>query len=104
MASEVLSFKCEKAIHTVASESYGFSCVARLPGNKVGVNIGYCCAVRMRMSSIVMSGEGASGPPLSFVLATKTLNGRRKLHRGVPKGTPNVWRLSKATPRGVRSK
>ena len=89
MAGEVLCFKWAKTVYNVASESYGFSCVAELPGNKVGIHIGYCCAVRMRMSSIAMSGEGASGPLLSTILATTTLNERWKLEEGVPEGTPN---------------
>ena len=89
-AGEVLCFKWADTVHNVASESYGFSCVARLPGNKVGINIGYYCAVRMRMISIAMSGEGASGPPLStVVLATTTPNERRKLEKGVPEVMPN---------------
>ena len=82
-------FKWAKTVHSVASESYGFSCVDKLLGNKVDINIGYCCAVRMRMSSIAMSGEGASGPPLSTVLVAITLNERKKLENGVPEGTLN---------------
>ena len=39
-AGEVLCFKWANTVHNVASESYGFSYVARLPGNKVGINIG----------------------------------------------------------------
>ena len=89
MASQVLCFKWAKTVHNVAKESYAFSCVAKLPGNKVGIHIGYCCAVRMRMSSIAMSGERASGPALSIVLATTTLNERRKNEKGVPEGTRN---------------
>ena len=89
MAGEVLCFKWAKAVHNAASKSYGFSCVARLPGSKVGINIGYCCAVRTRMSSIAMSSEGASGLSFYFVLATTTLNERRKFEKGVPEGTPN---------------
>ena len=89
MASEVLCFKWAKAVHNVAKESYAISCVANLPGNKVGIHIEFCCAVRMRMNSIAMSGEGASGPALSIVLAKTALNERRKLEKGVPEGTRN---------------
>ena len=90
MVGEVLCFKWAKMVHNVASESYGFSCVAKLPGNKVGINIWYCWAVRMQMSSIAMSGEGARGPPLSTLLTATTLNEHRTLEKGVPEGTPNV--------------
>ena len=93
-----------KATHNAASESYGFSCVTNLPGNKVGINVGYCCAVRMRKSSIAISGEGASGPPLSTVPATITRKERKKLEEGVPDGTPKCWRDAEAAPRGARSK
>ena len=72
MAGEVLCFKLAKVVHNAANESYGFSCVAKLPWNKVGINIGYWCAVRVRMGPIAMSGEGASGLLLSSVLATIT--------------------------------
>ena len=51
-----------------------------------------------------MSGEGASGPPLSAVLAIIILKERKELEKGVPEGTPNVWSVSKAAPRGARSK
>ena len=51
-----------------------------------------------------MSGEDASGPPLSTVLATTPLKERKKLEKGIPNGTPNFWSVSKAAPRGARSK
>ena len=56
------------------------------------------------MSSIAISGEGARGPPLSTVLAATILNERKKVEKSVPEGTPNLWRVSKAAPRGARSK
>ena len=90
MAHEVLCFKWAKTGHNVAIVSYDFSCAANLPGNKDGINIGYCCAVQMRMNSIAMSGEGASGPSLSTVLATINLKEYRTLEKGVPEGTANV--------------
>ena len=98
MAGEVLCFKLANTVHYVASESYGLFRVAKIPENKVGISIWYCCAVRIRISSIAISGEGARGPPLSTVLAATTLNERRKLEKGVPEDTPNVWRVSKAAP------
>ena len=51
-----------------------------------------------------MSGEGAGGPPLSTALANISLKERKKLEKGIPKGTPNFWSVSKAAPRGARSK
>ena len=77
MAGEVLCFKCANTVHNVASESYGLSRVAKIPGNKVVISIEYCCAVRIRNNSIAISGDGARGPPLSTVLATTTLNERK---------------------------
>ena len=74
---EVLCFKFAKTVHNVTNESYGFSSVAKFPENKVGINIGYCCAVRIGMSSIAISDEGARGSPLSTVLATATLKERK---------------------------
>ena len=41
-------------------------------------------------------------PPLSTVLATTTLNERKKLEKGVPEGTS--MESSEAAPRGARSK
>ena len=41
MADEVLCLKSANAVHIEARESYGFSLVAKSPGNRVGINIGY---------------------------------------------------------------
>ena len=57
--------------------SYGLSRVAKIPRNRVGNSIGYCCAVRIRMSSITIAGKGARGPPLSTVLASIALKERK---------------------------
>ena len=77
MAGEVLCFRLANAVHIEARESYGFSRVARSPGNKVGMSIGYCCAVLIRTNSIAISADGAKGPPFSTVLATTT----RRVHK-----------------------
>ena len=42
MAGEVLCFKSANAVHIEARKSYGFSLVAKSPGKRVGINIGYC--------------------------------------------------------------
>ena len=47
MAGDVLCFKLANAAHIVAKESWGFSLVAKSPGNSVGINVGYCWAVRI---------------------------------------------------------
>ena len=61
--------------------------MAKTPGNKVGISIGYCCAVRIRISSIVISGDGARSPPLSTVLATTTNSKRsQEAGEGRPRG------------------
>ena len=72
--------------------------MAKPPGNKVDMSIGYCCAVRIRISSIAISGDGARGPPLSTVLAKTTLNDRRKLKKGIPEGSPNCCRVARVGP------
>ena len=77
MASEVLCFKSANAVHIEARESYGFSLVAKSPGNKVGINIAYCCAVLTLTNSIAISADGAKGPPFSTVLATTTRRARK---------------------------
>ena len=77
LAGEVLGFKCVITGHNVASKLYGFSLVTNLPWNRVGISVGYCCAVRMRMSSIAISGEGTRGPSLSTVLSRTTLKERK---------------------------
>ena len=59
------------AVHIEARESYGFSLVAKSSGNRVGINIGYCCAVVILTNSIAISADGAKGP-FSTVLATTT--------------------------------
>ena len=77
MAGEVLCFTLVNAAHIEVRESYGFSRVARSPGKKVGMSIGYCCAVLIRTNSIAISADGAKGPPLSTVLATTTRRVRK---------------------------
>ena len=72
MAGEVLCFKSAKAVHIEARKSYGFSRVAKSSGNRVGISIGYCCAVLIRTNSIPISADGAKGPPFSTLLATTT--------------------------------
>ena len=104
MAGEVLCFKRANIVHDFASELYGLVRVTKLPGNRVGISIRYCFAVRICMSSIAISSESVRGPPLSKVHATTTLNGRILLEKSVPEGTPNVWKVSEAEPRGARSK
>ena len=104
MASEVLCFKGANIVHGVASELYGLFRVTKLPGNRVGIGIRYCFVVCLCMSSNAISGESVRGLPLSTVHAIATLNERILLQKGVPEGTPNFWRVSKAVPRGARSK
>ena len=65
MAGEVLCFKLANAVHIEARESYGFSRVAKSLGNRVGMSIGYCGAVLIRINSIAISANGAKGPPFS---------------------------------------
>ena len=72
MAGDVLCLRSANAVHIKASEAYGCSLVALSPGNKVGINVGYCCAVRILTNSIAIVAEGANGPPFSTVLATTT--------------------------------
>ena len=47
MAGKVLCFKCANTAHNVASESYGLFRLAKLPGNRVGISIGYFWVVWM---------------------------------------------------------
>ena len=77
MACEVLCLIFVNAVDIEARESYGFSLVARSPGNKVGMSIGYCCAVLIRTNSIAISADGAKGPPFSTVLPTTTRRVRK---------------------------
>ena len=72
MAGEVLCFKSANAVHIEARESYGFSQIAKYPGNRVGISVGYCCAVLIRTNFIAISADGAKGPPFSTALATTT--------------------------------
>ena len=104
MAAEVLCFKRANTVHDVASEFGGLFRVAKLPGNRVGISIRYCFAVWICMGSIAISGESVRGLPLSTVHATATLSERILLQKGVPKGTPNIWKGSKAAPHCARSK
>ena len=71
-AGEVLCFKSANAVHIEARKSYGLSLVAKSPGNRVGIKIGYCCAVLILTNSIAISADGAKEPPFSTVLATTT--------------------------------
>ena len=77
MAGKVLCFKLANEVHIEARESYGFSRVARSPGNRVGMSIGYCCAVLIRTNSVAISADGAKEPPFSTVLATTTRRVRK---------------------------
>ena len=77
MAGKVLRFKSANAVHIEARESYGFSLVAKSPGNRVGISIEYCCAVLIQTNSIAISAGGAEGPPFSTVLATTTRRVRK---------------------------
>ena len=77
MAGDVLCFRSANAVHIKASEAYGFSLVALSPGNKVGINVGYCCAVCFLTNSMAIVAEGANGPTFSTVLATTTRSARR---------------------------
>ena len=52
MAGEVLCFKRSIKVHDVASELYGLSRVAKLPGNRVGINISNFFAVRIRKNEL----------------------------------------------------
>ena len=99
MAGEVLCFKRANIVHDVASEIYGLFRVTKLPGNRVGIGTRYCFVVCLCMSSNAISGESVRGLPLSTVHAIATLKERILLQKGVPEGTPNVWRVSKAAPR-----
>ena len=40
MTGDVLCFKSPDAVHIEARGTYGFSLVAKSPGNKVGINMG----------------------------------------------------------------
>ena len=77
MAGEVLCFKSANAVHIEARESYGFSLVAKSSGNRVGINMGYCCAVLILTNSIAISADGAKGPPFFTVVATTTRRVRK---------------------------
>ena len=77
MVDEVLCFKSANAVHIEARESYSFSLVAKSPGNRVGINIGHCCAVLILTNSIAISADGAKGPSFSTVLATTTRRVRK---------------------------
>ena len=77
MAGDMLCFKSLKAVHIEARVTKGFSLVAKSPGNKVGINMGYCCAVLIRTNSMAIADDGAKGPPFSTVLATTTLRARK---------------------------
>ena len=52
--------------------------MSKSPGNRVGINMGYCCAVLIRTSSIAIAADGAKGPPFSTVLATTTRRTRKR--------------------------
>ena len=65
MVGKVLCFKSANTAYVEARESYGFSQVAKSPGNRVDNNIGYCCAVLILTNSIAIFADGAKGPPFS---------------------------------------
>ena len=73
----MLCFKSANAVHMEARESYGFSLVAKSPGNRVGINIEYCCAILILTNSIAISADGAKGPPFSTELVTTTRRVRK---------------------------
>ena len=77
MTGDILCFKSPNAVHIEAKGTYGFSLVAKSPGNKVGINMGYCCAVLILTNSIAIAADGAKGPPFSTVLATTTRRARK---------------------------
>ena len=77
MAGDVLCFRSPNAVHIEARETYGFSLVAKSPGNRVGINMGYCWAVLILTNSIAIAADGAKGPPFSTVLTTTTLRARK---------------------------
>ena len=77
MTGKVLCFKSATAVHMEARESYGFSLVSKSPGNRIGINIGYYCAVLILTNAIAISADGAKGPPFSTVLATTTRRVRK---------------------------
>ena len=77
MAGDILCFKSPNVVHIEARETYGFSLVAKSPGNRVGINMGYCCAVRILTNLIAIAADGAEGPPFSTVLATTTRRDRK---------------------------
>ena len=77
MAGDILCFKSPKAVHVEARVTYGFSLVDKSPGNRVGINIGYCCAVLIRTNSMAIAADGAKGPAFSTVPATTTRRARK---------------------------
>ena len=84
MAGGVLCFKSVNAVHIEARKSYGFSLVAKSPGNRVVINIGYCCAILILTNSIAIAADGAKGPPFSTLLAPTTRRVRNaKLLQGL---------------------
>ena len=76
MAGEVLCFKSANAVHIEAKETYGFSLVANSPGNRVGIKMGYCCAVLILNNSTIIAADGTKRPPFSTVLTTTTRRAR----------------------------
>ena len=104
MSGDILCFKSSNAAHIEARVTYGFSLVAKSPGNRVGINMGYCYAVLILTNSIAIAADGAKGPPLPTVLATTTRRARKELAKGVPVRTPIVWKVARAAPRAARSK
>ena len=77
MASDMLCFKSPNAVHIEAKETYGFSLVAKSPGKRVGINMGYCCAALILTNSIAIAADGAKRAPFSTVLATTTRRARK---------------------------
>ena len=104
MTGGILCLKSPNAVHIEARVTYGFSLVAKSPGNRVRINMGYCCAVLILTNSIAIAAYGAKGPPFSTVLATTTRRARKYLAKGVPVRTPKFWRVASVAPRGARSK
>ena len=76
MAGDVLCFRSANAVHIEGREIYGFSLLAKSPGNRVGIKMGYCWAVLILTNSIAIAADGAKRPLFSMVLTTTTLRAR----------------------------
>ena len=84
MAGDILCFKSPNAVHIETRVTCGFSLVVKSSGNRVGINMGYCCAVPILTNSFAIAADGDKGPPFSTVLATTTRRAPKLLAKGVP--------------------